>query len=137
MRRGAKQLAARNISVIVNPSPIGEDAFDEYDGYDVSLAAALAEEEVTVLIGSGGRSAGASRDLSLLAAMAVGGGLEREHALAAITSGPAKVFGLTSHGTVEFGKQADLLILDGQPLSTTTSVQAVLVEGRVVVEPKE
>ena len=133
----AKQLAARNISVIVNPSPIGEDAFDEYDGYDVSLAAALAEEEVTVLIGSGGRSAGASRDLSLLAAMAVGGGLEREHALAAITSGPAKVFGLTSHGTVEFGKQADLLILDGQPLSTTTSVQAVLVDGRVVVEPKE
>ena len=133
----AKQLAARNISVIVNPSPMGEGAFDEFDGHDVSLAATLAEEEVTVLIGSGGRSAGASRDLSLLAALAIGGGLEREHALTAITSGPAKVFGLTSHGAVEFGKQADLLILDGQPLSTTTSVQAVLVDGRVVVEPKE
>ncbi|MCH2107440.1 MAG: amidohydrolase family protein, partial [Planctomycetes bacterium] len=65
------------------------------------------------------------------------GGLDAEHALAAITSGPAKAFGLSGHGTVEFGKQADLLILDGQPLSTTTSVQAVLVGGRVVVEPKE
>ena len=133
----AKQLAERNISVIVNPSPLGEGAFDEFSGYDVSLAGALAEEEVNVLIGSGGRSAGASRDLSLLAALAVGGGLEAEHALAAITNGPAKVFGLSAHGTVEFGKQADLLILDGQPLSTATSVQAVLVGGRVVVEPKE
>jgi imidazolonepropionase-like amidohydrolase len=44
---------------------------------------------------------------------------------------------VTDRGTVEFGKQADLLILDGQPLSTTTQVLAVLVGGRVVVEPKE
>ena len=63
--------------------------------------------------------------------------MDSDDALAAITSGPAKVFDLSSHGSVEFGKQADLLILDGQPLNTTTSVQAVLVGGRVVVEPKE
>jgi imidazolonepropionase-like amidohydrolase len=75
--------------------------------------------------------------LVLLAAMAVGGGMESDDALAAITSAPARVFGVTDRGTVEFGKQADLLILDGQPLSTTTQVLAVLVGGRVVVEPKE
>jgi len=133
----AEQLAKRNISVIVNPSPQGAGAYDEFDGHDVGLAGVLAEADVNVLIGTGGQRAGASRDLSLLAAMAVGGGMESEDALAAITSGPAKVFDLSDRGTVEFGKQADLLILDGQPLRTTTSVKAVLVGGRVVVEPKE
>jgi imidazolonepropionase-like amidohydrolase len=133
----AEQLAKRNISVIVNPSPRGGGAYDEFNGHDVALAGILAEADVNVLIGTGGQAAGASRDLSLLAAMAVGGGMEADDALAAITSGPAKVFDLSDRGTVEFGKQADLLILDGRPLRTTTSVKAVLVGGRVVVEPKE
>jgi imidazolonepropionase-like amidohydrolase len=97
----------------------------------------LHEAGVEVLIGSGGKSASASRDLSLLAAIAVGHGLDDDAAFAAITSGPARVFDLKDRGVIEFGKQADLLILDGQPLSTTTTVQAVLVGGRVVVEPKE
>jgi imidazolonepropionase-like amidohydrolase len=133
----AEQLAERNIAVIVNPGPHGAGTFDEFDGHDVALAGILAEADVDVLIGTGGQKAGASRDLPLLAAIAVGGGMEADDALAAITSGPAKVFDLSDRGTIEFGKQADLLILDGQPLRTTTSVKAVLVGGRVVVEPKE
>ena len=60
-----------------------------------------------------------------------------EHRMVGTQSGPASIFDLSDRGTVEFGKQADLLILDGQPLSTTPSVKAVLVGGRVVVEPKE
>ena len=133
----AEELAERNIAVIVNPGPLGDGVFDEFDGHAVTLAGVLREADVDVLIGSGGRAATASRDLSLLAAMAVGGGMDTDEALAAITSGPASTFDLSDRGTVEFGKQADLLILDGQPLSTTTSVQAVLVGGHLVVEPKE
>ena len=133
----AEQLAKRQIAVIVNPLTPSAGAYDELDGHDPMLAGILAEAGVEVLIGTGGRSAGATRDLPLLAAMAVGGGMESDDALAAITSAPARVFGVTDRGTVEFGKQADLLILDGPPLSTTTQVLAVLVGGRVVVEPKE
>jgi len=133
----AEELAERNIAVIVNPQIHASGAFDEFDGHDVGLAGVLDEAGVEVLIGSGGTSANATRDLSLLAAMAVGGGMEADAALSAITSGPAKIFDITDRGTVEFGKQADLLILDGQPLSTTTTVKVVLVGGRVVVEPKE
>jgi len=133
----AEQLAARKIAVIVNPQARGASAYDEFDGHDAALAGVLAEAGVDVLIGSGGQTAGATRDLPLLAAMAVGEGMEADAAFAAITSGPARVFDLSDRGAVEFGKQADLLILDGQPLSTTTTVQTVLVGGRIVVEPKE
>jgi len=133
----AEELAERDIAVIVNPQPQGAEAFDEFDGHDASLAATLHEAGVEVLIGSGGQAAGASRDLPLLAAMAIGNGLDADAALAAITSAPARVFDLEDRGAVEFGKQADLLVLDGQPLSITTAVQAVLVGGRVVVEPKD
>jgi imidazolonepropionase-like amidohydrolase len=133
----AEELAVRKIAVIVNPEPRGAKAYDEVKGQDASLASVLHEAGVEVLIGSGGQSASATRDLSLLAAIAVGYGLDEDAALAAITSGPARVFDLKDRGAIEFGKQADLLILDGQPLSITTTVQAVLVGGRVVVEPKE
>ena len=133
----AEELASRKIAVIVNPEPRGAKAYDEVKSQDASLASVLHEAGVEVLIGSGGKSASASRDLSLLAAIAVGHGLDDDAAFAAITSGPARVFDLKDRGVIEFGKQADLLILDGQPLSTTTKVQAVLVGGRVVVEPKE
>ena len=133
----ADELAERNIPVIVNPLTHGAGAFDEFDGHDPTLAGILAEAGVDVLIGTGGHAAGATRDLPLMAALAAGGGMEEDDAFAAITSVPARIFNLTDRGTVEFGKQADLLILDGQPLSTTTTVKAVLVGGRVVVEPKE
>jgi imidazolonepropionase-like amidohydrolase len=133
----AEELAARKIAVIVNPEPRGADAYDEVKGQDASLASVLHEAGVEVLIGSGGKAASATRDLSLLAAIAVGHGLDDDAALAAITSAPARVFNLKDRGAIEFGKQADLLILDGDPLSTTTTVEAVLVGGRVVVEPKE
>ena len=133
----ADELAARKIAVIVNPEPRGADAYDEVKGQDAALASVLHEAGVEVLIGSGGKAASATRDLSLLAAIAVGHGLDDDAALAAITSAPARVFDLKDRGAIEFGKQADLLILDGDPLSTTTTVEAVLVGGRVVVEPKE
>ena len=39
-------------------------------------------------------------------------------------------------GSVERGKDADLLILDGDPLDTTARVQYVVSNGQVVVEPQ-
>lgn len=129
----ADELAERGIPVIVTPAPSSPGgAVGEMDpGF--ALAGELASRGVEVLIGSGATSPVASRDLPLLAAAAVGHGLDQEAALHAITAGPARVFDLQSKvGTVRRGLHADLLVLSGDPLSSSTRVLASISGGKVV-----
>lgn len=132
----AEELAERRIPVIVYPKPEGATSASVQRGVGLALAAELAEAKVPVLIGSGGTWA--SRDLPLLAALAVGHGLDADKALSAITLGVARAFDLgDSLGSVQRGRTADLLVLNGDPLSSTTRVMYALSAGRVVVAPKE
>ena len=134
----AKQLAERRIPVLVWPALRGKGAPDEYQGSDLALAARLSREGVTVLLGSGGADAGASRDLPLLAELAVGNGLDREKAFDALTITAARMLDVADRlGSVERGKDAELLVLDGEPLATPTSVRYVISGGRVVVTPED
>ena len=134
----ADELAERGIPVLLWPAPLGADARpDEYESHDLALAGRLAEAGVSVLIGSGGYRAEASRDLPLLASLAIGHGLDREAAFEALTVGAAEAFDVADRvGTVERGKDADLLLLNGQPLMATTRVLYVIAGGRVVVTPE-
>lgn len=134
----ASQLSERHIPVIVWPALLGRGRSDEFDASDLSLAGRLANAGVRVLIGSGGTDAEASRDLPLLAELAVGHGLAREKAFDALTLGAARALDVADRiGTVELGKDAELLVLDGEPLTTAGRVRYVISAGRVVVEPKE
>lgn len=75
------------------------------------------------------------RDLTsimLEAAFAVRGGASEEAALAALTIIPAKMLGLDKRvGSIEEGKDADLIILNGPPLDYRTIVEKALVGGKV------
>ena len=134
----ASTLAERNVPVIVWPAPLGSSKADEHDGHDLALAARLDQAGVQVLIGSGGANIDATRDLPLLAAVAVGHGLPREKAFAALTESAARAFDVADRvGTVARGKDAELLVLDGEPLKTTTRVQYVISNGQVKLSPKE
>ena len=63
----------------------------------------------------------------------MGHGLDADAALHAITSGPARVFDLQSKvGTVRRGLHADLLVLSGEPLSSSTRVLAAISGGKIV-----
>lgn len=133
----AEELAKRDIPVIVWPSLRGTSAKDEFAGDDLSLAASLADAGVEVLLGTGGRTASATRDLPLLAELAVGHGLDAELAFEALTIGAARTFDIAGRvGSVEVGKDADLLVLDGMPLEPDSHIEYVFCGGRLAVSPK-
>jgi imidazolonepropionase-like amidohydrolase len=129
----ADELAERGVPVIVWPVPMGADKAPEYGDHDLARAGELERAGVEVLIGSGGGSD--ARELRLLAALAVGHGLDPEAALGAITSRPAGAFDVRGRlGSLERGRDADVLVLDGDPLDTTARLRFVVSKGRVVVE---
>ena len=62
-------------------------------------------------------------------------GLNRQKALEALTITPAKLVGVESEvGSLEVGKKANFLILDGDPFAATTSIQRVFIEGKQIHE---
>ena len=131
----AADLSERGVPVIVTPSPAEPGGPVGLLDPGLSLAAELSDAGVEVLIGSGGSSARASRDLALLAALAVGHGLDHDKALRAITVGPANAFDVGRDvGTVQRGRAAELLVLNGEPLASTTRVLAAISGGAVVFE---
>jgi imidazolonepropionase-like amidohydrolase len=60
------------------------------------------------------------------------GGLSDEQALALVTINPAKQLGIDDRvGSIEVGKDADLVIYDRHPLSSYAAVRTTLVDGKV------
>jgi imidazolonepropionase-like amidohydrolase len=118
-----QELAAAKVPVILAPlttSPGGAGP----EGSEVvwNNPALLHKAGVPVAL-SGGRLLDQAR-------FAVRYGMPPEVALAAITRTPARLLGLDSRvGTLEAGRDADLLALDGDPLELTTSIKWVLVDG--------
>jgi len=50
-------------------------------------------------------------------------------ALAAMTVNPARIWGLDDYGTLEPGKDADVVIWDGDPLQVTAAAERVFIRG--------
>ena len=129
----SEELVERGVPVICWPSPMGTSRKPEYEAHDLALAGELDRAGIEVLIGSGGGPE--ARDLRLLAALAVGHGLDPEAALHAITLGPAEAFDVADRvGSLERGKDADVLVFDGDPLDSTSVLRFVVSRGRVVIE---
>ena len=67
------------------------------------------------------------------AGFAVRAGMDPFAALQAITINPAKHIGIEDRvGSLEVGKDADIVIADGDPLEISTILRYVLVDGKVV-----
>ena len=73
--------------------------------------------------------------LALCAGLAVQSGMDEFDALKAITINPAKHIGVADRvGSLEVGKDADIVIADGSPLVSTTKIWKVLIDGKIVSE---
>ena len=76
--------------------------------------------------------------LQLCAGLAAAEGMDRDEALKAITIYPAKICNLDSRvGSIEVGKDADLVLFRDDPLSLGSRPQLVIVNGKIEVDQNE
>ena len=74
-----------------------------------------------------------ARTLPWEAGLAVAYGLPWEAALRAVTLSPAEIFGLEDRlGSLEKGKQANVLVTTGDPFQPLTQVRHLFIRGREV-----
>lgn len=75
------------------------------------------------------------RSLWYQAAMCVGYGIPREEALNAVTTTPADLLGLGKRiGTLEQGKDGNVVLFSGDPLSIRSNVEYVVIEGNLAYD---
>ena len=73
--------------------------------------------------------------LPLCAGLAVKAGMDPFHALQAITINPARHIGIADRvGSLEAGKDADIVLTDGDPLISSTVIKYVIVNGKILVK---
>lgn len=71
--------------------------------------------------------------LPLCAGLAVKAGMDPFEALKAITINPAKQIGISDRvGSIEIGKDADIVITDGDPMVSSTAIKKVFINGEAV-----
>jgi len=103
------------------------------EGYDAIPFNAMIclKEGVNVSINTDGTSGTTALNIDAAKAMRYGG-VSEDDALRMITINPAKQLGIDHRtGSIEVGKDADLGIWDGHPLSVYAKCQMTLIEGKV------
>jgi len=79
-----------------------------------------------------------ARHLWFQAATAIRYGVPRQAALEAITLTPARLLGIDDRfGSIEVGKDLNVVVLTGDPLEYATWVEKVIFEGKVIYDRKE
>lgn len=130
--RVADEIARAGVPVVMNPMDNLPDF--EYVGTTLENAGRLAKKGVTVAFAT--FDSDNARDIKYFAGNAVSYGMPYDEALKAVTVNPAKIFGIADrYGTLEPGKDADVVVWTGDPFETTTLVDRVFIKG--VEMPKE
>jgi imidazolonepropionase-like amidohydrolase len=128
--RVARQIAEAKVPVLLNPLSNLPASFETL-GATLENPARLYRAGVTIAFMSG--DAHNSRNIRQEAGNAVAYGLPWDAALAAMTSVPARIWGIADHfGTLEPGKDADVVIWDGDPLEVTSFPTAVFIRGKAI-----
>ena len=140
----ASLLASRKIPVVLgqvsHPFVSNEEIPDrsDYPPVDERLPGKLVAAGVKVALASFSRSfgtlapAGTGKWLLLDGSIAAGYGMAENDILKAVTIHPAEILGISARvGSLAAGKDADVLVLDGPPLSIRTWVERVYVNGEL------
>ena len=121
-------LAAKAIPVTAGPILFSRTKY-ELKNMMPKNPGVMAEAGVTVAIQTDEMSA--VKYLTINAALAVREGMSEEDALKAITINAARVIGVEDRlGSLEVGKDADIVVFDGHPFDYLSVVELVLVDGQ-------
>ncbi len=129
----AKELAKAGVPAVVGPSMTTRSKVEVRER-DFKTAAVLAEAGVTVAIMSD-HPVVPVHNLTLYAALTAKAGLPREEAFRAITINPARILGIDDRvGSLEEGKDADLVVFSEDPFQMSAEVKAVFISGKKLDE---
>mgnify|MGYP001826955193 CR=1 FL=1 len=126
----AKQLASTKTPVLLDPLLNLPGDFDKL-GARLDNAAMLHAAGVTVVMaGNGSHNARKQRQM---AGNAVSHGLPHEAGLAALTSNPARVFGVSDQqGSIRKNNRANVVLWNGDPLEVTSAAEIVVINGQLI-----
>ena len=126
------EIKAAGVPVILHPPMIRP--FGEAKNSSFETAAKLQEAGIPFAFQSGYEGyVPKTRIARYEAAIAAANGLGMENALYATTLGAAQILGVEDRiGSLERGKDADLVLFDGDPFEYLTNVEAVIIDGKVV-----
>jgi imidazolonepropionase-like amidohydrolase len=125
--RVATELAASKVPVVVKPLT----DIPSFDALGASLEnpARLAKAGVTLILSS--FDTHNARNLRQEAGNAISYGLDRDLALRAVTLEPARAWGVADRlGSLEVGKDGDVVVWSGDPFELTTRAEHVFIAGR-------
>jgi imidazolonepropionase-like amidohydrolase len=124
----ADEIAKAGVPVVLDPLA---DLPSEFEALASRLDNAARLHKAGVLIAiKGDRDFNSLRPVRLNAGTAVAYGLPYQAALAAITLNPARIWGLAERvGSLEVGKDADVVLWSGDPLETTSYPTAIFIAG--------
>jgi len=132
--RAVELLKKNDVAVLINATQALPRR--RWESYDTSFLnpLKLSEAGVAYAIAFGGSSGPLSaneRNLPYEAAKAVAHGLPYEEALKSITLYPAQILGIANRlGSLEVGKDATLIVTNGDPLDIRTNVESAFIQGR-------
>ncbi|WP_338424540.1 amidohydrolase family protein [Sphingopyxis kveilinensis] len=125
--RVAGEIAAARAPVLLTPVENTPASFEKL-GSTLENAQRLAAAGVVIAIEGNGSHR--EREMRYNAGNAVASGLDWSAALAAITINPARIFGMADRaGSIETGKDGDVVVWDGDPLDTLSRPIAVVIGG--------
>jgi imidazolonepropionase-like amidohydrolase len=124
--KAAEELGRRKASVILRP----DLTFLPFTRDRVNPAAELSRAGATVAFGPGADLGEPAESYLFRVSEMVKFGLPRDAALRAISIAPAEMLGLGKRlGSLEAGKDADVLLFDGDPLSASARLRRVFING--------
>jgi imidazolonepropionase-like amidohydrolase len=130
----ADKLAAAGVSVVVGPNMIGAGGGGRFEffAHTEENAARLHKAGVKIALSTDDAR---GRSVVLEAAVSRAHGLPEAEALKAVTLNAAEILGVSDRlGSIEKGKDADLVVWEKHPLSTWGRTMFVLVDGKIVFE---